>query len=55
MRGTLLLFTRPGAPARRLELSVPKLALACAGALLAAGGLGLVGWQCGQLLARAAL
>ena len=55
MQGTLLVFTRPGAPARRIELDVPRLLLAGAGLLLAIGALGLVGWECGRLLADAAL
>ena len=53
MQGTLLVFTRAGAPARRIELTVPRLLVAGAGLLLGIGSLGLVGWECGRLLAGA--
>ena len=55
MRGPLLVFTRAGAPARRMELDVPRLLVAGAGLLIGIGVLGLVGWECGRLLAGAAL
>jgi hypothetical protein len=55
MQGTLLVFSKPGAPARRIELNVPRLMLAGLGVLAAIGLLGLVGWECGRLLASAAL
>lgn len=55
MQGTLLVFTRAGAPARRIELDVGRLLVAGAGLLFAVGALGLVGWECGRLLAGAAL
>jgi hypothetical protein len=55
MQGTLLVFTRAGAPARRVELDLPRLLVAAAGLLLAIGVLGLVGWECGRVLSGAAL
>lgn len=55
MRGTLLVFTRAGAPARRVELDLPRLLLGTLCVLGAAAALGLVGWECGRLLADVTL